>query len=472
MRKVLLIFLFIISIILPLIYLSQNKELFLVYDDSYITLTFAKNLFQYKGLTFDGRYFNEGATSPLHIFLISFFNLFFHNLPLSNILIGIFSYFLLIFLTYKYYKLIFNEKIALISSFLTATTGLIIFDALSGLETILFIDFILLTLYFFEKKNPLFGIFLALAIYTRPEGIFLGVALFVYLIFKRIKLKELFPFAITFLILLPFFISNYKNTHSFLPQTGIAKAHFFDEINIPLKAKFQLFSDGLKLFYYQLLYPFSFLFFIFLPFAKRLYEKYYYLIFIFLFYLGYFILFPGSTGHYWCRYQHIFYPFIIGVISLGIENFYKKKIFYFLLSLIIINQILSVIDWYQRYNDSILATKDVLYDMSNYFKEKTEKDAVIATHDVGALKYFSEREILDLVGLTNPEMRRFYKNIKRNERDIKDYVIKNANYLVMFDFFKIFLNFSPKEDTNFIYLGRTKPLFGLNQYYEVYGILK
>ncbi|MCS7250364.1 MAG: glycosyltransferase family 39 protein [candidate division WOR-3 bacterium] len=473
MKRIFLIFLIIISLSLPLIYLSQNKELFLVYDDSYITLTFAKNFFKYKGLTFDGKYYNEGATSPLHIFLIAFLDLFFHNLPLSNILLGIFSYFLLIFLTYKYYKLIFDEKIALISSFLTATTGLIIFDALSGLETILFIDFILLTLYFFEKKSFLFGIFLALTIYTRPDGIFLGIALFVYFILKRSKIKEFFPFIISFLILLPFFINNYKNTNSFLPQTGIVKAHFFDEINLPIRTKLQFFFDGLKLFYYQLLYPFSFLFFIFLPFAKRLYEKYYHLIFIFFFYLSYLILFPGSTGHYWCRYQHIFYPFVIGVISLGIKNFSKKrKIFYFLLFLIILNQFLSIIDNYHRYNNSLLATKEVLYDMSNYFKEKTDKNSVIATHDVGALKYFSEREILDLVGLTNPEMRRFYKNIRRNERDIKDYVIKNANYLVMFDFFKIFLNFSPKDDTNFIYLGRTKSLFGLNQFYEIYGILK
>ncbi len=160
------------------------------------------------------------------------------------------------------------------------------------------------------------------------------------------------------------------------------------------------------------------------------------------------------------------------MISLGIENFSNKKIFYFLLSLIIINQFLSVIDGYERYKNSLLATKEVLYDMSLYFKEKTDKNVIIATHDVGALKYFSEREILDLVGLTNPEMRKFYKNIKRDERDIRDYIIKNANYLVMFDFFKIFLNFSPRGDTDFIYLGRTKPVFGLNQYYEIYGILK
>ncbi len=258
-KKLFLIFLIIISIILPLIYLSQNKELFFVYDDSYITLTFAKNLFQYKGLTFDGKYFNEGATSPLHIFLISFFNLFFHNLPFSNILLGIFSYFLLIFLTYQYYKLIFNEKIAFISSFLTATTGLIIFDALSGLETILFIDFILLTIYFLEKRSFFFGIFLALAIYTRPEGIFLGVSIFIYLIFKRVKIKELlFPFIIAFLILLPFFISNYRNTNSFLPQTGIAKTYFFGEINLPIKTKFQFFSEGLKLFYLSTFISFKF----------------------------------------------------------------------------------------------------------------------------------------------------------------------------------------------------------------------
>jgi hypothetical protein len=160
-------------------------------------------------------------------------------------------------------------------------------------------------------------------------------------------------------------------------------------------------------------------------------------------------------------------------MAFSINNLFKKtKLFYFLIWLLIGNQALSLFDGYQKYHASILSTKEVLIALSEYFRTKTKKEAVIATHDVGALKYFSEREILDLAGLTNPEIRNFYKNKRRYERNIKDYVIKNADYLVMFDFFKIFLNFSPQDDTNFIFLGKTKPVYGLNQSYEIYGILK
>lgn len=467
------LFLILITFILPFFYLSKNKELILVYDDSYITLTCARNFFKFKGLTFDGKYYHEGTTSPLHIFLIAFFNLFFNNLPLTDILIGIFSFYLLVFLTYRYFSTIGNKKIGLLAGWLTATTGWLIFDALSGLETILFIDFLLLTLYFFEKKNVLFGIFLSLSIYTRPEGIFLGVALFFYLLFQKKKLKDFLPFLIALIILLPFFIVNYKNTKSFLPPSGMAKTIFFDELKLPLKTKLEFFTDGLKLFYYNLIYPFSFLFFVLIPFAFPFYKRYYFFIFVFIFYLSYFILFPGSISHYWCRYQHIFYPLVIGVMAFSINNLFKKtKLFYFLIWLLIGNQALSLFDGYQKYHASILSTKEVLIALSEYFRTKTKKEAVIATHDVGALKYFSEREILDLAGLTNPEIRNFYKNKRRYERNIKDYVIKNADYLVMFDFFKIFLNFSPQDDTNFIFLGKTKPVYGLNQSYEVYGILK
>jgi len=472
-NKWLFIFLILLALILPFCYLLNNKELIFVYDDSYITLTCARNFFKFKGLTFDGKYYHEGTTSPFHIFLIAFFNLFFNNLPLTNILIGIFSFYLLVFLVYNYFSIIGNKKIGLLAGLLTATTGWLIFDALSGLETILFIDFILLTLYFLEKKNFLFGIFLGLSIYTRPEGIFLGIALFFYLIFQKKSLKDFLPFLITFLILLPFFIVNYKNTKSLLPPSGIAKTIFFDEMKLPLKTKLEFFTNGLKLFYYNLIYPFSFLFFILIPFASPFYKKYYFFIFIFIFYLSYLILFPGSLSHYWCRYQHIFYPFVVGIMAFSIKNLFKKtKLFYFLIFLLITNQALSLIDGYQKYHSSVLSTKEVLIALSEYFRTKTKKEAVIATHDVGALKYFSEREILDLAGLTNPEIRDFYKNKRRDEREIKDYVIKNADYLVMFDFFKIFLNFSPRDDTNFIFLGKTKPVYGLNQSYEIYGILK
>jgi hypothetical protein len=67
--------------------------------------------------------------------------------------------------------------------------------------------------------------------------------------------------------------------------------------------------------------------------------------------------------------------------------------------------------------------------VAEWIEENTDEDAVIAAHDIGAIGYFSTREIVDLAGLINPEVIPFI----RNEQKLAYYIDQeNADYLVSF----------------------------------------
>ncbi|MBA4385833.1 MAG: hypothetical protein C0410_13935 [Anaerolinea sp.] len=64
-----------------------------------------------------------------------------------------------------------------------------------------------------------------------------------------------------------------------------------------------------------------------------------------------------------------------------------------------------------------------------WVKENTPQKAVVAVHDIGAMGYFSDRRIIDLAGLIQPEL----ISIIRDEPAIKDYLVQaEADYLVAF----------------------------------------
>ena len=48
--------------------------------------------------------------------------------------------------------------------------------------------------------------------------------------------------------------------------------------------------------------------------------------------------------------------------------------------------------------------------MANWLTENTSQDAIIAVHDVGMMRYMGERTTLDIVGLTTPESAQYWRN--------------------------------------------------------------
>jgi len=70
-----------------------------------------------------------------------------------------------------------------------------------------------------------------------------------------------------------------------------------------------------------------------------------------------------------------------------------------------------------------------LVDVARWLREETPPQAIVATHDIGAVGYFSQRTLVDIAGLANPEVIPF---IDDEERLLAYLEEKEVDYLVTF----------------------------------------
>ena len=488
-----LLFIAIISCVSIYYYIQHNPEHLLVFDDSYITLKFASNLFRYGGITYDGTSLLAGATSPLHIIFIALCGLFL-DLETASLAVGIIFFILSSLLVYLWTLAIYNNKvIALLAGTLMATSGWLIFDALNGLETTTFICFSLLTLYLFYvyEDKPFYVASLFLSILTRPEGWFIACALWTwqvirYSIFRNKQILNSFfvSLGIFTLLITPYFLLSFYYTGSFLPGTALAKATFFAEGSMPFINKVGFFKNRLLPFYITLLFPVPLLIFPLMLCARKVISLLYLWFYFCIFYLFYFFLFPGAIQHYWYRYQHIFIPIMIIALAGGtyeLVNICKKRFLKTAMAVVICfclvyNQSVSFKSVKNIYLNQVDCTKNTLLNLAHWIKYNTPDDSTIALHDIGVVGYYSERKILDMVGLTNPEVNEHYvdKTVKGllpfTERKIITYLkTKKPDYLVMFPEWDRFFNLlQPTNKKHFKIIHTTLPLYPTELRYNVY----
>jgi hypothetical protein len=474
-------------------YLKHNPENLLVFDDSYITLKFASNFVRYGNITYDGNSFFAGATSPLHIIFIVLCGLFL-DIESASLAVGSIFFILSSLLVYLWTLALYrNKTVALFAGILTATNGWLNFDALNGLETTTFIFFSLLTFYLFYlyRSKPFYVIPLALSILTRPEGWFIAAALWLWegmTYFrqkKRHTLKGIFIVpCLLVLLLLPYLLSVFYYTGTPLPGTATAKAIFFGEGGIPLINKTGCFKNGLYLFFITLLYPVPLFTLPLILFSRKVISLSYLWLFYGIFCLFYFFLFPCALKHYWCRYQHVFIPFIIIALSGGtyeLINMWKQKFLKTAMTAVLClclayNQIISFQKVKNIYLNQIECTKHTLFNLAHWIKLNTPDDSSIALHDIGVVGYYAERRIVDLVGLTNPEIRKHYvdksgkKLLPFKDRQIITYLkTKKPDYLVIFSEWDRFFNLLvPTNNQYFQHLHTTLPLYPTQMRYNVY----
>jgi arabinofuranosyltransferase len=447
-----------------LFYLRHNPDHILVFDDSYISLKFASNFFKYNGITYDGTSYLTGATSPLHIILVALVGLYF-KLETASLLVGIIFFILSSLLVYLWALEIYKERgIALLAGALISTSGWLVFDSLNGLETTTFIFFSLLTFYIFYiyEHRVLYIIPLFLSILTRPEGWFIACALFLWQVIQYVNHKDkrtlrclATSLGIFILLIAPYFLISLYYTGSLLPSTALAKSIFFADIHLPL-SRIWLLKRGLKFFYKELLYPLPLIIFPLILFSRKLILLPYLWFYFTIIHLFYFLFFPGATIQYWCRYQHIFIPLIIIAISAGAVELLKMckrktlaiSMAVLVASSLIYNQSISFMKVEKIYSGEIESTKNILIDLAIWLKDNTPDDSLLAIHDIGVVGYFSDRKIIDLVGLTNLEVSRYYwdRNSKRvysfSERKVIDYLKeKKPDYLVIFPEWDRYFNF-------------------------------
>jgi hypothetical protein len=415
-------------------------------DDSWIHQTYARNLAKSGRWEYVPGEVSAGSTSPLWTMLLSIGYLIGMKDPfIWTSFLSIASLTGMTLISYEIIKKITGDQkiFALAGSFLLVFDWHLLWSVGSGMETLLYC---LLSLFIFYlllgNINWIWiSIVAGLIVWVRPDGItLLGPIFMIFgwkIIKKQIKSIEivylLFPLVIL-LFLYGWF--NFSLSGKIFPNTFFAKQlEYASSLGLPLWKRlgqaFVIPVIGAGLF----LIP---------GFVESLIQtirkREIWLASIILWFLGYGILYAVKLpvvyqhGRYLFPLIPIFYIIgISGTYTLIKKNFAEKnaltKMIRLLNITIILCMILFVIVGEISFTSDIKTINRLMVDPALWIKENTSEDSIVAAHDIGAMGYFGERQIIDLAGLIEPDI----IPIIRDEPKIKEYLLKEeANYLVVF----------------------------------------
>jgi hypothetical protein len=195
-------------------------------DDTYIHFVYAQNLIDHGELMFSSPgESGVGSTSMLWVYLIAAGYSLGLSLHMTTKILGIIS---LIMVGIQVYYLI-RPKLAPVYSLLCALavvlSGNVLWFGLSGMETVLFLALGLLALLVFRsRKWGWLGVVLGLLVLTRPEGIILaGVIILVEVVHKRIHAGVILAVIILLILTLPWYGYLFLRTGHILPTSAIGK---------------------------------------------------------------------------------------------------------------------------------------------------------------------------------------------------------------------------------------------------------
>jgi hypothetical protein len=439
-----------------LIYSSIYYQIGFPLDDSWIHQTYAKNLFLFNEWYFIPGFKSAGSTSPLwtlmlvpgHIIGERFY--LFWTFFISGILLSESSIIL-----QKIFDFCTDRKSTIPwLGILFALEWHILWATNSGMETILYIFFILIFLYYFLLKNRnsiwIMGIILGLIIFVRPDGItligpILLVAIYEFINEKKTNKDFIYLLIIVIVFILGYGFFNYRLSGEILPNTFYAKQAEYEILfsQTILKRLSDLFLvplTGVGI----ILLP-GFLYFLY----KNSREKNIKVISIYLWFFGYILIYANRLP---VTYQHGRYmipiiPVFFLMSFLGSYEINKRFVIKSTLLLgykVLLVSILGIFFYLggKAYAQDVAIIQSEMVETSVWVRNNLEKNAIIAAHDIGALGFFSEREIVDLAGLISPEIIPFIRDEKQLEIHLDE---QNVDYLIIFPDWYNYLDNSKKE---------------------------
>ena len=433
--------------VLVLVYLLTAPVFGLPFDDSYISLQFARNLAGHGFLTFDGETASAGATSLLHVAILA--------IPIklgvdpvkASVAVGVLLQLGLVVAMYWLAWTIFKDRlVAALSGASVGVMGYLVFDALNGMETTLFLVVSTAAVAAFlgarsERRYLAAGILAAIAVLTRPEGgLLLGAMGLYYLVnpergepvaslpaLRRLALLA-GPSVVALIGLAAFY---WATTGSPTPGTATAKYLFFREFEIRRQIQADWVQTAVANFIAPVL-PWLAL----AAFSFRRRETLLFVFFWASFIIMYFLLFPGGLSHYWYRYQHIFLPAIAVFGSAGLISFLRGHrwrrwdvVSAGLIGVMLLGAVLFQYNSYRNlYADNVNLNETRQVAIARFLRQVMPAGATVATHDIGVIGYYSEREVIDLVGLVNPDVIDYHDG-----RRLREYVDQvQPAYIVVF----------------------------------------
>lgn len=439
--RILLMLISAVAIVLLVLILSdgykQNGFFGFTLDDPWIHLQFAKNLNEYGSFSY---YKNElttaGSTAPLYTILLSIGFFFTKNEFLLSYFFGIIFFVASIITFFFLLRKEFDNSIiiAVAGSLMLLLEPRLIWISLSGMETTFAIFLIIITLYFYKSNRgvPL-GICLGLFLWTRPEALILFIAITLDILYnklwvkpEKIKKNKIIPEEYKWLKRSAFVFStiailyvafNLYLSGTIFPNTFAAKIKYYSGGGQNYFQQLLQFLAGKHLFPFAVFVGIG-LITVLSNIAKRQKDK-------FIVYILWSVGLSAAFAIYLpFLYQNGRYlmPVLPLVIVIGIQGFVvslnflsnkvslfkNKKILYSSIAVIVLIFLIqfgiSTAEASKQYTLDCKYINDRQVSTAKWLKNNLPLNAVIATHDVGAIAFYSERRIVDMVGLISPEM--------------------------------------------------------------------
>jgi tetratricopeptide (TPR) repeat protein len=402
-------------------------------DDPWIHLTFAKNLHDYGAFSY---YKNEmvtsGSTSPLYTIMLALGFFLTNNEMLLSYFLGVFFFLVGGVFLFKLTEHVFKGSVfwPSLAVLLYALEPRLQWIALSGMETTLFIALLLAVAYYSSKQMPVHaGICAGLLIWTRPEAIIMiaivGVDVYYRQLvdsrtksIKKMQIDWLMKAGLVALVFgVGYVVFNLALSGSILPNTYAAKVKYYSGggQGFPRQVLAFLTAGHMIVLAPTLLIGITSTLVSIV--RKRSAPFLVPLLFSGGLFIAYWIKLPYLYQN--GRYLMPMLPFVIFLALDGAYTLteYMRKRFKHATrkkAVLVVQTLLAMIfvvpfanaAWEIRlsYQDYCKYISDRQVKSALWMRDHLPPSAIIATHDVGAIGFYSGRKIVDMVGLVSPEM--------------------------------------------------------------------
>jgi hypothetical protein len=413
-------------------------------DDAWIHQTYARNFAAYGEWAFSPGEASAGSTAPLWTLMLSIGYL----LSLPN---TIFSYVLgwmtLLGITWLIASHLL-ESFRFNAFLMVGLSGLVLFEwhliwaALSGMETLLLGLHILVVLRGLERQwQPLLlGALVGLGLWIRPDAILAAVPIVWVIVVQHVSIHESVLKAARYLggfilLAVPYLIFNFRLGGEWWPSTFYAK-----QVEYAVMREIGFIQRFLKMGLAPLVGPGVLLFpgmiVALVEYCRsRNWSRCAGFFWVAAFVFVYALRLPVDYQH--GRYMIPIIPalFLLGYegvsITLRMEGYSLMDRVVkpgWILSL----AVLTLVFWVKgasAYASDVAIIESEMVTTAKWIEKNTDREALIAAHDIGALGYYAERPILDLAGLISPEV----IPILRDEAALAGFLDeKEADYLMTF----------------------------------------
>jgi hypothetical protein len=413
-------------------------------DDSWIHLTYARNLALLGEWAFFPGQSSAGSTSPLWTFLLAIGFL----LPGAPYLWTYFLGGLMLFLLAWRVEVTLRQLQPAYRPVIPWAGLLIILEwrlawsAASGMETLLHALIMLVVLSFLVLNQPRFllmGILIGLSVWSRPDGITLlgPVGLFALLLPAtwREKMNAVSQVLLGFSFLfVPYLLFNLSLAGTPWPNTFYAKQAEYatwqsEPVSRKLSELFSTYFFGVTL---------AFIPAVVLLVLKSIQKRGWGILLSFIWLAGYVALYTARMPLY--QYGRYIMPTIPVFLLLGlvflvfwlpvVRTHAQRRLRFGWLALI---SLFGIIFWGYGgyfYAQNVTWIESEMVQTAYWAKQNLPTDALVAVHDIGALGYFaSQMRVIDLAGLISPEVVPFIRDQESLARYLQQ---KNATHLIVF----------------------------------------